>query len=72
MNYSAEDVDEKGNPTPRGEICIRGPGVMIGYYKAPELTNEAIDSNKWLHTGDVGMIGPDGRLKIIDRKKKYF
>jgi long-chain acyl-CoA synthetase len=54
-----------------GEILYRGPNVMMGYYKRPDLTKEAIDSEGWLHTGDVGeMDGPF--LKITDRKKEIF
>ncbi|KAJ3092988.1 hypothetical protein HDU96_002550 [Phlyctochytrium bullatum] len=67
MNYFATD-----EPNPRGEICIRGHLVMKGYLKAPELTAETIDENGWLHTGDVGMINPDGTLAIIDRVKAQF
>lgn len=47
MNYTAADVDEKGNPTPRGEMCVRGPGVFPGYYKDDEKTKEAIDEDGW-------------------------
>jgi len=72
MNYTSLDKDEKGNPLPRGEVCIRGYGVFLGYYKDDEKTNEAIDSDGWLHTGDIGAINPNGSLKIIDRKKNIF
>jgi long-chain acyl-CoA synthetase len=54
-----------------GEILYRGPNVMLGYYNRPDLTNETIDSDGWLHTGDVGEFdGPF--LKITDRKKEIF
>lgn len=72
MNYLSRDRDEKGNLTPRGEVCFRGPAVFLGYFGDPERTAEAIDSKGWLHTGDVGMVLPDGSLKIIDRKKNLF
>jgi len=52
-----------------GEVCIRGPQVMRAYHNRPEATDEVLDSEGWLRTGDVGVIDDDGYLSIVDRKK---
>ena len=55
-----------------GEILCKGPSVMKGYCKEPELTKESIDSDGWFYTGDLGHIEPEGQLKITGRKKELF
>ncbi len=55
-----------------GEILCKGPGVMMGYYKAPEMTSQVIDENGWFHTGDIGVFEQGKYLKITDRKKEIF
>ncbi|NP_001166574.1 long-chain-fatty-acid--CoA ligase 5 [Cavia porcellus] len=64
MNYFAANNE--------GEICVKGLSVFQGYLKEPKKTQEVLDKDGWLHTGDIGCWLPNGTLKIIDRKKNIF
>jgi long-chain acyl-CoA synthetase len=64
-------LDDDDQPVPAGaagEVCVRSPAVMRGYWQAPEATAETI-RNGWLHTGDIGYVDDEGYLFIVDRKK---
>lgn len=56
----------------QGEILVKGPNVMVGYYNAPDLTSAAIDAEGWFHTGDKGLLEPEGHLRITGRIKEIF
>ncbi|MBI6954962.1 long-chain acyl-CoA synthetase [Pseudomonas sp. TE6288] len=65
-------IDDNGQELPLGEVgelCIKGPQVMKGYWQRDDATAEIIDSNGWLKTGDIALIQPDGYMRIVDRKK---
>jgi long-chain acyl-CoA synthetase len=65
-------VDADGNELgveQAGELCVRGPQVMQGYWNSPEDTADTLDSDGWLSTGDIAVLGADGYLRIVDRKK---
>jgi len=65
-------MNESGELQPvgeTGELCIRGPQVMKGYWQRPEATDEVLDADGWLHTGDIAYMTEDGFFKIVDRKK---
>jgi long-chain acyl-CoA synthetase len=65
-------VDEAGNSLPQGEpgeLCVKGPQVMKGYWQRPEETAKILDAEGWLMTGDMAVIQDDGYVRIVDRKK---
>tara|TARA_R110000764_G_scaffold138885_2_gene226640 strand:- start:41171 stop:42856 length:1686 start_codon:yes stop_codon:yes gene_type:complete len=65
-------IDEENNELPlgeRGELCVKGPQVMKGYWQRKEATEEILDAEGWLKTGDIAIIQEDGYLRIVDRKK---
>jgi long-chain acyl-CoA synthetase len=65
---SLEDPDREMPPGERGELCIRGPQVMLGYWNKPEATSEMIRGG-WLHTGDIAVMDEEGFFQIVDRMK---
>ncbi|ORM57629.1 long-chain-fatty-acid--CoA ligase FadD [Pantoea rodasii] len=63
-----DDEDKDVAPGEPGELCIRGPQVMVGYWQRPDATEEVL-KNGWLHTGDVVTVDGEGFIRIVDRKK---
>lgn len=65
-------IDDEGNDLPMGatgELCVKGPQVMKGYWQRQEATDEILSADGWLKTGDIGIIQDDGYMRIVDRKK---
>ena len=73
IELKLKDIDEAGylstNDPPQGEVCVRGPSLIQGYYKRDDLNNDESIFTKdgWFRTGDVGQWNPDGTLSLIDR-----
>ena len=65
-------VDDAGEELPLGEVgelCVKGPQVMKGYWQRQDATDEVLNSEGWLKTGDIALIQPNGYIRIVDRKK---
>lgn len=65
-------IDDEGNDLPMGatgELCVKGPQVMKGYWQRQDATDEVLSADGWLKTGDIGIIQDDGYMRIVDRKK---
>lgn len=72
MKYFSTDTDIIGSKAPRGELCLRGPTIFIGYI-TEEDNQDSLDKDGWLHTGDIAIrLSHNGAFKIIDRKKNFF
>ncbi len=70
IDVKIADDDERELETYEiGEVCVLGANVMVGYYKRPEETKEAVTADGWLKTGDLGFLDSDGYLTLVDRKK---
>ena len=72
FGWEVRIVDEKRCDVKQGEVgelAVKGPGVMVEYYKNPEATAEVLDKEGWLYTGDMAMQDPDGFIYLVDRKK---
>jgi long-chain acyl-CoA synthetase len=72
MGFLTDNKDERGNTMPKGELCIRGPGCMVSYYKDPELNKQTIDSQGFIHTGDIVALLNNGAIKVLERKKNFL
>ena len=71
-NTEVKIVDDEGNVQgigERGELLVKGPQVMLGYWQRPEETAESMDAQGWFATGDIAIVRDDGYLQIVDRKK---
>jgi long-chain acyl-CoA synthetase len=66
---SLREGDEEVAPGASGELCVRGPQVMLGYWQRPDETAKAISADGWLRTGDIATLDASGLLRIVDRKK---
>lgn len=70
LDSEVEVVDKQGNVLQageEGELLVRGPQVLQGYWQRPEATAEVLDDEGWFRTGDVAIIEQDGYVRIVDR-----
>ena len=67
-----EDPDKQLGPDEVGELMVRGPQVMLGYFNNPQATEETLTNDGWLHTGDIGKMDEEGYVWVLDRKKELI
>lgn len=73
VDVQVADADGRALPAGQvGELWVRGPNIMLGYYRAPELTARAVDAEGWLRTGDLARIDVDGSVSIVGRSKELI
>ena len=73
MKYFSTDMDMMALKSPRGELCLRGPTIFVGYFRREDGHDNNLDEEGWLHTGDiVARLPGNGAFKIIDRKSNFF
>lgn len=66
------ETGESLGPNKEGEVCVRGPQIMMGYLNRPDATAATIDTDSWLHTGDIGYADDEGHFYIVDRAKELI
>lgn len=73
LKFVDDDGREVSTVNPRGEMCVRGPGVIRGYYQNPEANASSFDADGFYHSGDVGYLdSATGKIYIVDRKKELI
>jgi acyl-CoA synthetase (AMP-forming)/AMP-acid ligase II len=72
LRISAPEDGTTLGPGRVGEVLCRSPGMMRGYWRDPDLTRAVVDDAGWLHTGDLGVIGDDGNLRLVGRLKEMY
>ena len=72
MDAKLVDPETGREDDERGELCVRGPNVMAGYFRNDDATRRTIDADGWLHTGDVAVVDAEGDVTVVDRVKELI